>query len=249
MTPEIAHRVKQLRDDTTSGALDLAIAAIDVALAAALADWPQLARQFQSMHPAIVTVANVGRLLESKSADLPALRRSLTEGNSLIAAHIAPLLPPGIRVITLSHSSTVEAALKSASAAHVYVLESLPGGEGRQLAAKLEATVIPDAAMGRILPTVDCALVGIDAFDRSGAIVHKVGTLPLALCCAHFRKPFYAAGHTFKLSPTDTASLLESAGPAAANFDRTPSHLITAIITEQGKKPYTVRRGFTGVGI
>ena len=91
--------------------------------------------------------------------------------------------------------------------------------------------MVPDAAMGRIVPSVDCALVGIDAFDRSGAILHKVGTLPLALCCAHFHKPFYAAGHSFKLSPTPTAEMLASAGP---RFDRTPPELITALVTEKG---------------
>ncbi|MBI3695611.1 MAG: hypothetical protein HY238_12330 [Acidobacteria bacterium] len=227
MTPAIAQRVENLRNNTVSGALDLTLEAIDIALAAP-DHWPDLACEFQSMHPAIVTVANVGRLLTSPSPDLAGLRRSLTEGNRCIAAHLDPLVPPGSTVITLSHSSTVEAALPGR---RVYVLESLPGGEGRTLAARLGAELVPDAAMGRIVPSVDCALVGIDAFDRSGAILHKVGTLPLALCCAHFHKPFYAAGHSFKLSPTPTAEMLAAAGP---RFDRTPPDLITGLITEQG---------------
>lgn len=229
MTAAIARRVDQLREDRSSGALDLAIAAIDIALDARDC-WPDLAREFQSLHAAIVTVANVGRLLGTTNPDLAGLRHSLVKGNAKIAAHLAPLLPDGVRIVTISNSSTVAAALKGASPAAVYTLESLPGGEGRVLADKLGATVVPDAAMGRVVPSIDCALVGVDAYDRSGAIIHKVGTLPLALCCAHFRKPFYAAGHSFKLSPVDTAEL--ETGP---HFDRTPPELITAIVTEQGR--------------
>lgn len=233
MTSEIGRRLEKLRHNAIAGAVELAVTAIDIALDAP-DRWPQLAREFQSMHPAIVTVANVGRWLESKSGDLPALRRSLLEGNGRIAAHVAALLPPGARIITLSNSSTVRSALKAASPGCVYVLESLPGGEGRRFAADLHATVVPDAAVGQIVPIIDCALVGIDAFDRAGAIVHKVGTLPLALCCAHFHTPFYAAGHSFKQCPGDTAQLLDAAGAAGSHFDRTPPELITAIITEQG---------------
>ncbi len=233
MSPEIAQRVEQLRSDTASGAVKLATDAIDIALAAPEAR-AELAGAFQSMHPAIVTVANVGRLLEEPGAELIALRQSLLQGNERIAGLLQPRLPAGTRVVTISHSSTVEAALRAAGGCRVYALESLPGGEGRWLAAALDATLVPDAAMGRIVPDVDLALVGIDAFDDAGAIVHKIGTLPLALCCAHFRKPFYAAGHSLKRSPIDTARLLATAGEAASRFDRTPAELVTAIFTENG---------------
>lgn len=231
MNADILRRLERLRADTASGATSLAVAAIDIALDAPQ-DWPQLAREFRSMHPAIVTVANVGRLLESKNPDLPGLRRSLLDGNQRIAARLAPLLPPGARIITISRSSTVEAALAGRGSS-VWVLESLPGGEGRLLAESLNAKLIPDALMGQAAPLVDCALVGIDAFDGEGAILHKTGTLPLALCCAHFGKPFYAAGHSFKLSPARTDDLLPARGEFTL-FDRIPPELITRIITERG---------------
>ncbi len=231
MNADILRRLERLRADTASGATSLAVAAIDIALDAPQ-DWPQLAHEFRSMHPAIVTVANVGRLLESKNPDLPGLRRSLLDGNQRIAARLAPLLPPGARIITISRSSTVEAALAGRGSS-VWVLESLPGGEGRLLAESLNAKLIPDALMGQAAPLVDCALVGIDAFDGEGAILHKTGTLPLALCCAHFGKPFYAAGHSFKLSPARTDDLLPARGEFTL-FDRIPPELITRIITERG---------------
>ena len=215
----------------------LALEALDLALAAPDAR-AELAQAFLRIHPAIVAVANVGRLLARSPAasELLALRQSLATGNQRIAAHAAALLPPRARILTLSDSSTVEAVLRAAAPWRVWVLESLPGGEGHVLAARLSAEVIPDAAMGRVVPEVDCALAGIDAFDQAGAILHKVGTLPLALCCARFGKPFYAVGHSFKLAPTDTASVLEAAGEAGLRFDRTPPDLITAILTEQGRR-------------
>jgi translation initiation factor 2B subunit (eIF-2B alpha/beta/delta family) len=228
---DILRRLERLRTDTVSGATNLAVSAIDIALDAP-EDWPQLAREFRSMHPAIVTVANVGRLLESQNPDLPGLRRSLLEGNQRIAPRLAALLPPGARILTISRSSTVEAALAGRGSS-VLVLESLPGGEGRLLAESLNAKLIPDAFMGQAAARVDCALVGIDAFDADGAILHKTGTLPLALCCAHFGKPFYAAGHSFKLAPGRTADLLASRDEFTL-FDRIPPELITRIITERG---------------
>jgi translation initiation factor 2B subunit (eIF-2B alpha/beta/delta family) len=81
---------------------------------------------------------------------------------------------------------------------------------------------------------VDCAIVGTDSISRSGTVLHKVGTLPLALCCQYFGKPFYALGHSLKqvdhefdeLPPTN--SVLET-----QVFDRTPPELITCIVTER----------------
>ena len=224
-----------MRGNTASGAVGLALEAIDIALSARDIR-AGLAREFQSMHPAIVTVANVGRFLEKEPTEsqLPALRRSLIEGHARIAGHVAEVIPRGVSIITLSHSSTVEASVREVQPGRIYVLESLPGGEGRAMADRVGGAVIPDAKMARAAEEVDCAVVGIDAYDRSGALLHKVGTFPLALRCAHLRKPFYAAGHSFKLAPGDTSELLAAAGGAASNFDRTPPELISAIITEAG---------------
>lgn len=74
---------------------------------------------------------------------------------------------------------------------------------------------IADAVIGNVVPQVDCALIGIDTFDLSGAIYHKAGTLPLALCCRQGAVP-------------------ESHKPLSGQiFDRTPPQLITRIITEE----------------
>ena len=99
--------------------------------------------------------------------------------------------------------------------------------------AKIE--LVPDAAMGNLVPRVGCALVGIDTFDDTGAILDKVGTLPLALCCRHFGKPFYAAGHQLKRSDR---ALDDSSEPGSSShtrlFDCTPAELITRPVTTEG---------------
>ena len=99
---------------------------------------------------------------------------------------------------------------------------------------EVQVEVIPDTAIGNVVPEVDCALVGIDTFDVSGAVYHKVGTLPLALCCRRFGKPFYAAGHSLKRVDGPLDPLPDCAKPPADQiFDRTPPELITRIITEE----------------
>ena len=246
---ELTKRVGQLRDNHTSGALDLALEAIVLAR-----DWmdagmglPVLAAQLQRMHPAIATVRNVGRLLledpPTSRKRFEELEQSLLEGNQRIAANLKALIAPGATVITLSNSSTVRQALVSLQATNVFVMESLPGMEGRSMAQAVEkqlkavgglVQLIPDAVIGNVVPQVDCALVGIDTFDFSGAIYHKVGTLPLALCCRQFDKPLYAAGHSLKRVDGPLSAVPESDKPPSAQiFDRTPPQLVTRIITEE----------------
>jgi len=239
LIPDWSRLLEELREDRVSGALALTVKAIDLARAAEPTERDSIARSLLEMHRAIVTVANVGRLLLRGAVDieLAELRQSLLDGNRLIAEHAAKIIPAGTVVLTLSDSSTVEAALQAIRPQRVLALESLPGGEGTAFAQRIGATVVPDAMMSRVVPQAGCALVGIDAFDSSGAILHKTGTLPLALCCRHFGRPFYAAGHSFKLSPIDTAVLLDQAAPDAP-FDHTPGDLITSIVTERGpRKP------------
>ena len=245
----LTKQVEHLRGNHTSGALDLALEAIVLAR-----DWmdagmdlPVLAAQLQRMHPAIATVRNVGRLLledpPTARKRLEDLEQSLREGNQRIAANLKALIASGATIITLSNSSTVRQALVSLQAANVFVMESLPGMEGRSMAHAVEkqlkavggrVQLIPDAVIGNVVPQVDCALVGIDTFDFSGALYHKAGTLPLALCCRQFDKPLYAAGHSLKRVDGPLGAVPESDKPLSAQiFDRTPPQLITRIITEE----------------
>ncbi len=249
-------RIEKLRYDRTSGALDLAIEAIDLAESwiAAGKPAPKLATELTRMHPAIAALANVARLLREESANRPQrlheVKESLVHGNQMIAENLRELVPPTSTVITLSNSTTVRDVLVALRVRSVYVLESQPGGEGKQLAEALRGGLrrsavsvsrqevvhlIPDSAIGNIVPQVDCAVVGVDTFDRTGAVVHKVGTLPLALCCRHFGKPLYAAGHSLKFTERRLEGGLPEPDQALESqlFDCTPGELITRLVTER----------------
>ena len=243
-------RLEQFERNRVSGAVDLAIEALSIAdeWIAAGRGLDELADRLAPTHPAIATVSNVATLLVSdRSGDDPAparieqARRSLVEGNALIARNLKPLIAPGSTIITLSNSSTVRTAIEALDVGAVYVLQSHPGGEGAQLAEQLESTglpglkvhLIPDAAMGNIVPEVDCALVGIDSFDRTGTILHKVGTLPLALCCRHFNKPLFAAGHGLKRVEQRIQTPPAPPKGEPQLFDHTPAGLITKLVTEE----------------
>jgi translation initiation factor 2B subunit (eIF-2B alpha/beta/delta family) len=173
------------------------------------------------------------------------VRASLIEGNRRIAHNLQHVIPAGSGIITLSNSSTVRQALFVLEPDRVYVMQSLPGGEGEAQAESLRkgfadrsvgprVELIPDSAIANVVPLVDCALVGVDSYDASGAILHKIGTLPLALCCRHFGKPFYAAGHSLKHVTGELRRLLESStGTEALLFDCTPRAQITQLVTEE----------------
>jgi translation initiation factor 2B subunit (eIF-2B alpha/beta/delta family) len=110
---------------------------------------------------------------------------------------------------------------------------SVPGGEGRALARRLERAgfeteVVADAAVGRACEEASVALVGADAITESGA-VNKVGTLLVALAAQQTGIGFYVLAGTSKLLPgralkTDEAPL----------YEETPLSLIDAVISERG---------------
>jgi len=229
--------------------LDLALEAITLAQAwiDAGAGLQTLAADLKQMHPGIATVRNVGLMLQGDPQTvlerLKDLEQSLRQGNQRIAAALRPLIAPGATIITLSNSSTVREALATLRPARVWVMESLPGGEGQSMAQALhrmldmsgaQVQLMKDAAIGNVVPQMDCALVGIDTFDPNGAIYHKVGTLPLALCCRRFSKPFYAAGHSLKRVEDPLGRIPDpDKSPANQIFDLTPTDLITRLVTEQ----------------
>lgn len=244
-------RLQLLRNDHSSPSLTLAHEAIDLA-----EDWlkagshpKRLARELLSMHPGLALIVNVARLLEEEDPDvvrsLDRLRESLREGKACIAARLTEQVPPHSTVITLSNSSTVCEALVYLQANGVYVVESRPVSESLQMAERLRdrlalagqgaaVHLIEANTIGNVVPEVDCAIVGTDTISRSGAVLHKVGTLPLALCCHYFQKPFYAIGHSLKQIDQDFDELPPGNGVLEAQiFDITPRELITQIITER----------------
>ncbi|GAA0206149.1 NUDIX domain-containing protein [Halobaculum roseum] len=165
-------------------------------------------------------------------------------------------------LLTLSRSGTVAEVLSDADGP-VFVAESEPGGEGREVAASLAAgddepatddravTLLPDSAVASLLADgrVDAALVGADAVFPDGGVANKVGTRGLALAAAREGVPVYAATARDKVVPAGAAFHPEEAPFEAAEgvetyaplFDRAPADCVT-VVTEDGPlDPETVR--------
>jgi len=157
----------------------------------------------------------------------------------------------GQRILTLSRSGTVLAALREGPPAELFVAESRPGNEGvgvaEALAEATSATLHTDAAAAHVLATadVDAVLVGADTVLPDGRVVNKVGTRAVALAAAREGVPLYAAAASDKVA-TDDEMRLESGNRTAVydgdapvdvrnpTFDVTPPDLVDAVITERG---------------
>ncbi|WP_435062103.1 NUDIX domain-containing protein [Halobaculum sp. EA56] len=155
--------------------------------------------------------------------------------------------PPA--VLTLSRSGTVAAALDRLDGP-VFVAESEPGGEGREVAGSLagdgddgrEVTLLPDAAVASLLAEgrVDAAVVGADAVLPDGSVANKVGTRGLALSAAREGVPVYAVAARDKVAPDgefrpERAAFDAPEGVAAYAplFDRAPPGTVV-LVTEDG---------------
>ncbi|MFO8099241.1 MAG: NUDIX domain-containing protein [Salinibacter sp.] len=272
----VAPSVVDLRDDTTHGSAYLSVRALEVLrdragqLATAEADdiedprarLKRTAQRLLGARPTMAALANrVHRVMHTSPTDRApatvetkahaALQRAYDAERT--AAEVTADLIDGNRVLTLSRSGTVAAALRRGTPASIVVAASQPGGEGIGVADAFaddgaDVTLVPDAAVASVLATreVDLVLVGADTVHPSGAVVNKVGTRGAALAARHENVPFYVACSVDTVSPapdatTETADRRDVYdGPAplrvwAPRFDRTPPVLLTGgLATDRG---------------
>ena len=178
----------------------------------------------------------------------------------------ATLVRDGGTVFVHSYSATLLGIFRTAweegRRFAVVGTESRPYGEGRALASALVElgmpyTLITDAATAHTLVRADFALVGVDTFLATGAVVNKMGTLPLALACRFHGKPLYAAGTSFKFSvafqrgeAVGLKTRPDDAGIAPAElsgdprlmvenvfFEVIPARFFEGLVTEYGLQP------------
>jgi len=140
------------------------------------------------------------------------------------------------RVLTHSSSSIVLATLEHAGPSRIASVEctaSLPGGEGRALAARLRrmgfaARAIHDAALARACAEANVVLVGADAITPA-SLINKTGTMPLALTARETGVPCYALSGSTKMVPAWIWN--PQRAPA---YDATPLEIFDAVVTERG---------------
>jgi translation initiation factor eIF-2B subunit delta len=140
-------------------------------------------------------------------------------------------------LLTHSGSGSVIRALQRVRGKIGLVLctTSLPGGEGRALARRLErdgfeTEVVPDAAIARACTEADIALVGADAVTQDG-VINKVGTALVALGAQEAGIGCYAVAATAKIVPAEVWR--PESSPA---YESTPLELFDAVLTERGPK-------------
>ena len=166
------------------------------------------------------------------------------------------LLSEAPRVLTISVSRFVLGALADAHSRGVGLeitcLESRPASEGVEMArllaeAGVSVRLAVDAAAGWLLREVDFVLVGGDTLSPSG-LVHKLGTLGLAMAARERDVPLCALVGTLKALPAAVRGWQEDGGPAGEvsaeavsgvqvwnrYFDLTPLDLLTGVVTEHG---------------
>jgi translation initiation factor 2B subunit (eIF-2B alpha/beta/delta family) len=186
-------------------------------------------------------------------------KRRLHVNEAAIAESVLPLIPEGAQIVTLSRSTTVQAALRHAQHAgrrfSVLCAEARPGCEGRVMAAELSEYGIP---VTLVIDTLAVALtyrshllmVGADHL-RGTELVNKVGTYALALAAHTVDVPLYALCGSDKFLPPGYYPPPQSSWPSEQvwhdhpslvsiqnlYFDQTPLSYIAGIVTEQGVLP------------
>ncbi|MBM2811292.1 MAG: S-methyl-5-thioribose-1-phosphate isomerase [Chloroflexi bacterium] len=166
----------------------------------------------------------------------------------------------------------IRSAHRSGKRLHVYVDETRPFLQGSRLTAwelqqeRIPYTVITDNMAGHLMARaeVDCCVVGADRIAACGDVANKIGTYTVAVLAHAHSLPFYVAAPTSTVDLTmetgaeipieerDPSEVLSFGGvrvaPEGATarhpaFDITPSHYITAIITEEGVLRFPYEEG------
>lgn len=131
-------------------------------------------------------------------------------------AVFATLARPGMVLLGFSASSQVEDLLRAAPAgSRLLLAESLPGGEGRVLAALLrqdglDARAIHDSELARAAAEADLALLGVDAVVRP-PVLRRVATALVATAGAG---QGLSAGDLWGVNKVGSAQLLLAARAA-----------------------------------
>lgn len=141
------------------------------------------------------------------------------------------------RILTVSHSGSVARTLVAAASERrvtVICTESLPGGEGRALAATLREAglaveCVVDALATTFLSSVDAVVVGADTL-AAHSWTNKAGTFGVAAAAWFAAVPVYVVASRDKAAPPALAARLQT--PSA--FERTPAELATLFLTDIG---------------
>jgi len=200
-----------------------------------------------------------GDLIRAVAETTDVFKRQIHQHALHVAEGALALIADGTTIVTLSHSTTVQHALRHAQRAGrrftVVCGESRPICEGRQTAEILAGCGIPtrlvvDAELPSHVARAQLVLVGADMLSTQG-LVNKVGTYGMALVARAFGVPFYTLCGSEKFllpgfrpleQPERSRDEIWAGAPPGVRiqnryFDVTPLELLSGIVTEQGTLP------------
>ena len=281
MKAKIKEMLQELRRDNTSGAREMIEKSLNIIQTYLTLisneekdirrELKKLASKIISSRPSMATLIDtMGYLMGDKSINTKKLILKRLEQFSAyregqmnaLEGHFRTLIDclykPNIKIMLISHSSTINAVLSNYKEKTItfYVLESRPLLEGQRTAEyfskDFQTNLIADSAMGKFIDDIDIVLVGIDSILKDGSIVNKIGTYPLAVLALENNKRVYAVGDSFKYNLRShfgqkinieeklSAEIYEGANKnenlSVKNyyFDITPPQYITGIISDLG---------------
>lgn len=221
-------------------------------------DWKEFGLELKMARQGIAAFYNIARLIEDIVNDMTVanwndviahkiddtVQEEMDSGSQIADRFLA--LMQGGTFLTMSYSGTVMTSLlhqKNDNEIHVFVMESLPGGEGRITAKKLSkhnipVKLVPDSMIGSVIDEVDCCIIGADAITPMG-VMNKVGTRALAATCMSVGKQMYVLSSEFKIAKLDKMDLMrttkggEGFPELSQMFEVTPLDLIDHIVTNK----------------
>lgn len=224
-----------------------------------LRELEEIGRRLLRAQPTMAPVITAGEMLVRAVRGRPTRRRLEGRRRSVegsirawrgeavrLVRRNAPVFPPEAVLLTISNSSTVRRLLAALPPARrpleVRVLRSLPGGEGALAARDLRrhgvpARVVEDGDAALAIRDADLVLVGADAVEPDGAVVHKIGTRPLAELAHRAHVPVVVVAGSSKRAPRRLQL------PSPGRYDRTPLRFVAEFWTDAGRRtPAEMRR-------
>lgn len=153
-------------------------------------------------------------------------------------------------------AQTIVSALEVRKGVRFFITEGRPGDLAARLLERCRTmpngfnlkeeltnacTVVPDSAVGALMPEMDVCLMGAMCVTEHGGLVHSTGSLQVATVAASTNVPCHVVCETFKFShvfPLSTKDLKQPQGNGlvpAVEF--VPPTLITFVFTEKGIMP------------
>jgi len=244
---EVGERLREIRQDTRSGAAELAEQGAELLLDALKQgqgmEIKALGRALLDAQPAMAPMLNLVNYLFhaiESIQDPQAIREkgkiavqgfldSLRTASEKIRGHALGLLKGKRRVMTHSYSSTVLGVLEGAREIEVICPESRPLGEGLSTARALgeqgiRVRLVTDFAALALVGESDLVMVGADAITLEG-VVNKIGTYGLVLAARDNSVPFYvlAGKEKFLPPPMSRALRIEKKDPQEITQETIPN--------------------------